>query len=141
MKKLILAVLLAPGIAFGGPLIALSAGDSIIVAETAASEASRALGLMGRDHLDRNHGMLFVFGRPGRYRMWMKNTLLPLSVAFMDERGTILNIEDMAPLTLDLHASKGDAAYALEMEQGWFRAHHVRPGERLEGLPPLTPQP
>jgi hypothetical protein len=67
--------------------------------------------------------------------MWMKNTLVPLSVAFIDEAGKIINIEDMQPQTQDAHCAKRPARYALEMNQGWFRQKNVKPGAKIDGLP------
>ena len=84
------------------------------------------------DHLD---GMLFIFDDPGYYAMWMKNTLIPLSVAFVDRAGMILNIEDMEPQTLDTHLAAGPALYAIETNKGWFAAHHVKAGDTVTGLP------
>jgi uncharacterized membrane protein (UPF0127 family) len=115
--------------------IELKVGTHKIVAEVAATEDSRALGLMHRKKpLADNHGMLFVFTASGFHSMWMKNTHIALSVAFLDESGTILNIADMTPLTTQAHTAAGFARYALEMNQGWFAARGVRAGARVEGL-------
>jgi uncharacterized membrane protein (UPF0127 family) len=78
--------------------------------------------------------MLFVFTQPGFHSMWMQNTYIPLSVAFMDERGVILNIADMVPLTTEPHTAAGFARYALEMNRGWFAARGIRAGAKVEGL-------
>ncbi len=91
-------------------------------------------GLMYRKSLGESSGMLFVYEQPGPWRMWMKNTLIPLSVAFLDTRGRVLNVEDMEPETETAHGALGAAAYALEMNQGWFRRHRVRAGDKVEGL-------
>ena len=105
------------------------------MAEVAATEDSRALGLMHRKKpLAENHGMLFVFTASGFHSMWMKNTYIPLSVAFLDDSGAILNIADMSPLTTQPHTAAGFARYALEMNQGWFAARGLRAGARIEGL-------
>jgi uncharacterized membrane protein (UPF0127 family) len=82
-----------------------------------------------------NAGMLFIFDEAGEQCMWMKNTLIPLSVAFIDDAGTIVNIEDMAPQTLDSHCARRPARYALEMNRGWFAARGIKPGSRLRGIP------
>jgi uncharacterized membrane protein (UPF0127 family) len=79
--------------------------------------------------------MLFLFDQPGSQCMWMKNTLIPLSVAFLDEHGTIINIEDMAPQTENSHCARRPARYALEMNGGWFAARGIKPGMRLGGIP------
>jgi uncharacterized membrane protein (UPF0127 family) len=103
--------------------------------EVAAKEAEREKGLMFRKSLPAEEGMLFIFDDPGYYAMWMKNTLIPLSVAFVDRAGTILNIEDMEPQTLDTHLAAGPALYAIETNKGWFAAHHVKAGDKVSGLP------
>lgn len=83
--------------------------------------------------------MLFVMDRNDAVCMWMKNTLIPLSVAFIDKDGFIINIEKMKPLTLDIHCSKAKAVYALEMNESWFEKNHVKPGDKISRLP-LPPQ-
>ena len=115
--------------------IELRVGGHKITAEVAATEESRTLGLMNRKKpLANNHGMLFVFTASGFHSMWMKNTYIPLSVAFLDESGAILNIADMSPLTTQPHTAAGFARYALEMNQGWFAERGVRAGAKIEGL-------
>jgi uncharacterized membrane protein (UPF0127 family) len=116
----------------------LTAGMHLIKAEVAADDAQRAQGLMFRESMPANAGMVFVFDAPATQCMWMKNTLLPLSVAFIDAGGTIVNIRDMQPQTLDSHCStKGvPVKYALEMNQGWFQQKHVKPGMKIGNLPP-----
>jgi len=116
------------------PTLALSAGIHVIQAEVANTFPSRAQGLMFRKSLGANHGMLFVFPEAGPQCMWMKNTYVPLSVAFVDERGVILNIADMQPQTEDSHCAAGPARYALEMSRGWFAAKGVSPGARISGI-------
>jgi len=116
------------------PTITLSAGINQIHAEVAATAAAREKGLMYRRSLPLNSGMLFDFERPAeKVCMWMKNTLIPLSVAFMDNDGVILNIEDMQPQTEDNHCSAPNKAvrYALEMDLGWFAQKHIEPGQRI----------
>src|SRR5687768_16308401 len=108
-------------------------GHSLSV-EVAHTQASRSQGLMYRQSLDENNGMLFVFSEPGRHSMWMMNTDIPLSVAFLDEKGVILNIENMTPRTATAHRSAGASKYAVEVNRGWFAARNVKPGERVTGL-------
>ena len=135
---LLLAFLAAPALAQGLPVVQLSAGMYLIRAEVAADFGSRAQGLMYRKQMASNAGMLFIFEQPGEQCMWMKNTLIPLSVAFMDDEGRIINIEEMAPQTLDSHCARRPARYALEMNSGWFSARGIKPGARLGGIPGLT---
>jgi len=108
-------------------------------AEVANTDESRRTGLMYRESLSENQGMLFVYEEPGRHAMWMKNTLIPLSVAFIDRSGRIINIEDMLPQTEDTHAAKASAAFSLEMNQGWFAKRGVKPGDRIQGLERVPP--
>lgn len=119
------------------PLVSLTAGMHVIQAEVAATEPQREKGLMFREKLDANAGMVFVFKQPAQVCMWMKNTPLPLSVAFLDQRGKILNIEDMQPQTLESHCAKGLATYALEMNKGWFAQKNIKPGTAISGLPKM----
>ena len=119
--------------------VQLLAGAHLIKAEVAATEDQREQGLMYRDSLAVNGGMLFVFGAPATQCMWMKNTALPLSVAFLDAAGRIVNIEDMQPQTYDSHCSTRlvPVRYALEMNLGWFRLRHIKPGMQISNLPVL----
>jgi uncharacterized membrane protein (UPF0127 family) len=103
--------------------------------EVALTDEQHNRGLMFRKQLGRDDGMLFVFDDPGYYAMWMKNTLIPLSVAFLDANGVILNILDMEPQTLDSHGAAGPAVYAIETNVGWFAAHKVKAGDKVTGLP------
>jgi uncharacterized membrane protein (UPF0127 family) len=112
----------------------LSAGMHLIKAEVAANDPQRQQGLMFREKMDSNNGMVFIFDQANTQCMWMKNTLLPLSVAFIDDQGKIVNIEDMQPQTLDSHCSKKPVRYALEMNLGWFRQKNIKPGMSIEGL-------
>lgn len=118
----------------GLPKVALSAGGQSIRADVAATDESRQKGLMFRTNLARNEGMLFVFADIGYHAMWMRNTPLPLSVAFMDEAGRIVSIHEMEPHTEDTHQAAGPARYALEMNRGWFVANKVKPGDVIKGL-------
>jgi uncharacterized membrane protein (UPF0127 family) len=117
----------------------LNIGIHLIHAEIAASDADRSLGLMYRRELPPNHGMLFIFEAPDRHCMWMKNTLLPLSVAFLDERGAVINVEDMQAQTLNTHCAAQLAWYALEMPLHWFQQRGVRSGQLIDGIPRHTP--
>lgn len=108
-------------------------GHTIIV-EVAHTDAARESGLMHRQSLAEDHGMLFVFTEPERHSMWMMNTSIPLSVAFLDKDGAILNISDMLPYTVTPHRSAGAAKYALEVNLGWFRKRNVKSGSRVTGL-------
>jgi uncharacterized membrane protein (UPF0127 family) len=94
---------------------------------------------MHRRMLPENRGMLFVFREPAQQSFWMMNTYIPLSIAFIDERGAILNIADMKPLTTDPHPSAGPAKYALEMNQGWFAKRGIKRGAVVQGLHKAPP--
>ncbi len=117
------------------PVVQLNAGMHLIRAEVAADYGSRMTGLMHRTSMPSNVGMLFIFDDDQRQCMWMKNTLIPLSVAFIDEGGTVINIEDMAPQTEDSHCANRPSRYALEMNRGWFAARGIKAGSRLGGIP------
>ncbi len=117
------------------PVISLTAGMYVIRAEVAANEAARQQGLMFREKMSPNEGMVFLFPAPAAVCMWMKNTLIPLSVAFIDETGEIVNIEDMQPQTTDSHCAAKPVRYALEMNKGWFRQKNIKAGSVIEGLP------
>jgi len=116
------------------PTVELGAGIHLIHAELANTDLARMRGLMFRKALEPNHGMLFVFDGADRECMWMRNTLLPLSVAFIDDDGSIVNIEEMQPQTDDRHCAARKVRYALEMAGGWFRSHGVRAGSVLQGV-------
>jgi len=122
------------------PLVELGAGLYRIHAELADRDESRTIGLMQRTSLAPSSGMLFLFDASAEHCMWMKNTLLPLSVAFVDEHGTIVNIEDMQPQTEDSHCAARPARFALEMAQGWFARRGIRAGTRLRGVEKLLPR-
>lgn len=127
----------APSTAAELPRTTLQIGERRINVEVAADHASRAKGLMFREKLAPDHGMLFVFPRAEQLCFWMKNTPLPLSIAFVDASDTIINLADMQPQALDTHCSLGPALYAIEMEQGWFKRHGLAPGTAVQGLPRL----
>ncbi len=114
--------------------IKLHINGHTIRAETARTPEERSKGLMNRRHMGKNDGMLFVFEPPQIVGMWMKNTLLPLSVAFIDEQGRIINIAEMLPETLDTHTSLAPAKYALELNAGWFDQHGILAGKAVVGV-------
>ena len=118
----------------GLPVAELTAGFHRIEAEVAASPDDRATGLMHREKLPMQRGMVFVFAGEGAHCMWMRNTLLPLSVAFLDARGVIVNIDDMKPQTLDNHCASKPARYALDMNRGWFAARGIKAGDAIGGI-------
>ena len=121
------------------PTLQLNVGIHLIQAELANTFETRMTGLMHRKQLGANSGMLFVFPDVAPHCMWMKNTLVPLSVAFIDERGVILNIADMQPQTEESHCATAPARFALEMNQGWFAAKGIKPGARLSGIEKAPP--
>jgi uncharacterized membrane protein (UPF0127 family) len=116
------------------PTVELRAGIHLVRAEVADSFASRMQGLMHRRSLPQNGGMLFVFDESAVHCMWMKNTLIPLSVAFLDAQGAIVSISDMRPHDETSHCAAQPARYALEMNQGWFAQRGLKPGAKLRGL-------
>ena len=116
------------------PLAELGAGMYRIEAEVAATPQTRQLGLMNRTGMAPQRGMVFVFTGDERHCMWMKNTLIPLSVAFLDKEGRILNIEDMQPRSENNHCAARPARYALEMNLGWFAAKGIKVGDSVRGI-------
>jgi hypothetical protein len=116
------------------PTTRLSAGIHLITAEVAARDAERARGLMFREVLAPNHGMLFVFDAKSVQCMWMRNTLIPLSAAFIEDDGRIVNIEDMQPRSDATHCARAPVRYVLEMPQGWFAQRGIKPGSVIGGL-------
>lgn len=106
--------------------------------ELAIEEPQRLQGLMYRKTLGKEDGMLFIFDEPAYHSIWMKNTLIPLSVAFVDKDGVILNIVDMEPQTLDSHTAAGPAVYAIETNKGWYAGKKVKAGDKVTGLPRLA---
>src|SRR6266581_4343196 len=116
------------------PTVELVINGHRAVAELALRSETRTMGLMNRFSLQPDHGMLFVFSEPQPLAFWMKNTYVPLSIAFIGANGRILNIEDMAPQTEVTHPSRGLALYALEMKKGWFAERGIAAGDRVDGL-------
>ncbi len=115
------------------PRVELQAGIHLIKAEVADRHETRMKGLMFREKLGPNEGMLFVFQDKSTQCFWMRNTLIPLSIAFVDDDGSIVNIADMQPKSEDSHCSAKPIRYALEMERGWFARKGVAAGSRLAG--------
>lgn len=136
----IVGVAIAP-YAIGAPAagelatVSLSISGYKITAEVAATDEHRARGLMHRFSLKPDHGMVFVFERAEPQAFWMKNTFIPLSIAFIGADGRIVNVDDMAPQDETTHWSKGPVRYALEMRKGWFAERGIKAGDSVAGLP------
>ena len=113
----------------------LTTGIHVITAEVAATPQSRMIGLMMRERLAPNRGMVFVFEDKSQHCFWMRNTLVPLSIAFIDDDGTIVSIADMAPKSEASTCPQRPVRYALEMDQGWFAKRGVTAGKKIAGLP------
>jgi len=113
------------------PKIPVYLKDKEIWVEVVRTPEERAQGLMGRKHLGEDEGMLFIFEKEDYHSFWMKNTLIPLSIAFIDREGKILKIADMEPLTLDSHPPPKPILYALEMKKGWFSTNNLQVGDIL----------
>ena len=112
----------------------LTVGNYRIEAEHAETPEKRRKGLMGRYSPQDNNGMLFIFPEARHHCLWMRNTHIPLSAAFLDDEGTIINISDMQPDTDDFHCAAEPVRHVLEMNIGWFTKHRVRPGTRIYGI-------
>lgn len=117
------------------PSITLGAGMHLIQAEVAQSPEQRSIGLMHRPSMPTNQGMLFVFESAAVQCFWMKNTLLPLSIAFLADDGSVVNVADMKAQTLDSHCSDKPVRFALEMNHGWFAKRGIKSGSKLRGEP------
>jgi uncharacterized membrane protein (UPF0127 family) len=117
------------------PKMRLNAGIHNIDAELAQTPDEREIGLMFRPTLAANAGMLFVFEQPGQQCFWMKNTMIPLDVAFIGDDGAIVNIDQMKAQTLDSHCSARPVRFVLEMNDGWFAKRGIKAGQKLKGLP------
>ena len=116
------------------PEITLTIAGHKLTAEVAATNPERMQGLMHRRMMPENRGMVFVFTEVAPHAMWMENTFIPLSVAFIDSNGIITNIEDMKPQTRDSHPAVKPVRYALEMNLGWFTKRGIKAGAKIEGL-------
>ena len=117
------------------PAIRLNAGIHNITAQLARTPEQREIGLMFRASMEPNEGMLFAFDNPGQQCFWMKNTLIPLTIAFVADDGSIVNIDSMKPQTLDGHCSTKPVRFVLEMNEGWFAKRGIKAGSRLRGAP------
>ena len=140
MLASVLMLLLTPALAQDVPQLdlprtTLKAGMHLIQAQVASTPQQRAVGLMHRADMPANEGMLFVFEQPAVQCFWMKNTLLPLTAAFVQDDGTVVNLADMQPQSLDSHCSAKPVRYVLEMHQGWFAKRGIQNGFRLSGPP------
>ena len=141
MRSVLALAALAAAPALAQPPVAqLNAGMHLIRAEVVSDPGTRAQGLMYRKSMAQNAGMLFIFDEAAVHCMWMKNTLIPLSVAFIDEQGAIVNIADMQPHSEQSHCAARPTRYALEMNLGWFAQRGIKAGTTLQGLPKLPPR-
>ncbi len=111
--------------------------DKIVHAEVAFTQKDRTMGLMFRDKLDKNHGMLFLYPQEKNLSFWMKNTKIPLSIAFINSSEVITQIESMTPYSLVGHTSKYKVRFALEMEEGWFRLNGITTGSNVDFSPEI----
>ena len=128
------AIFNVPAVRAELPVVELGAGMYRVEAELAHTDKARQTGLMRRTAMPAHRGMIFVFPQDARHCMWMKNTLIPLSVAFLDHEGRILNIEQMQPRSEDSHCAAGPARFALEMNRDWFAGRNIAPGARIRGI-------
>jgi hypothetical protein len=117
------------------PSIDLTAGMYVIHAEVAQTDEQREIGLMFRPSMPAQNGMIFVFEQPGVQCFWMRNTLIPLAAAFIDDDGTIVNIAEMAPRTETSHCSDKPVRFVLEMNKGWFEKRGFKAGSKIGGAP------
>lgn len=114
-----------------GPVEVVCVGPHAVIVEIAATESERSRGLAGRDSLPENRGMLFVFDEAGEHLFWMADTTIPLSIAFLDPEGIVLNMEEMEPLSLETAGPDAPALYALEVNRGWFAERGVAVGDTV----------
>ncbi len=116
----------------GRARVPLASGARVLQVEIADTPEESARGLMFRKELPRDAGMLFVFEEPRRAGFWMRNTLVPLSIAFLSEDGVVLEIRDMQPLDeTSVVSASASVKFAVEANQGWFERNGVRPGDRF----------
>ena len=118
-------------------LLPLTIKGKTIKVEVARTEKEQERGLMFRERMGKDEGMLFVYEREEMLSFWMKNTRLPLSIAFIDKDGKIVDIQDMEPFSLETHTSAGPARYALEMNRGWFAREGIKVGDIVK-IPPIV---
>lgn len=132
----LLVLVSASAVQAAGPLptAELVVGDKVLTVEIAATERSRRVGLMHRDELPADRGMLFIWQRQAAYGMWMQNTRIPLDVAFIDADYSITNIATMEPHSTRVHHATGPVLYALEVNAGWFDRHGIGAGKRIPDL-------
>lgn len=135
MPVVLLLILLLPSLGAAQPLLELRIGKAELQAEYAVTVPERTRGLMGRTELAANRGMLFRFDDFRPHCLWMKDTPLPLSAAFMDEAGRIVDLIELEPLSTEIRCSKAPARYALETNRGWFEGRGIAVGDRVEGIP------
>jgi uncharacterized membrane protein (UPF0127 family) len=120
------------------PVVKLTAGMHVIKAEVAQTPREHEIGLMWRTSMGSNEGMIFIFPQDARQCFWMKNTLIPLSVAFVTADGRIANLDEMQAQTENSHCSTEPIRYVLEMNKGWFTKKGIKAGDKLAG--PVFPQ-
>jgi uncharacterized membrane protein (UPF0127 family) len=118
----------------GLPKLTLTVGGQTVVADVAATDVTREKGLMHRTKMAKSEGMLFVFPQIGYHAMWMRNTPINLSVAYIDEKGKIISIHEMEAFNETAHQALGPARFALEMNASWFSQHNVKAGDTIGGL-------
>jgi len=131
---ILLILLVSAPVSAEMPVIQIKIANHVLSTEVAHTQTSRTQGLMYRQAMGENRGMLFVFPETGYHSMWMVNTNIPLSVAFVDEKGVILNIADMVPHTRTAHGAAGMAKYAIEANLGWFWEKGIKAGNYVDGL-------
>jgi uncharacterized protein len=117
------------------PTVPLTAGMHVIQAELATTPTQQMIGMMQRRTMGTNEGMLFVYEQPAGLCFWMRNTLIPLTIAFVADDGRIVHLADMKPLDETSHCTTEPVRFALEMNQGWFTKRGLKKGDRLRGAP------
>ena len=135
MRSSLLIALCLSGLAHAQGQLPLVVGGQTVRAELAATPATRQRGLMGRTHLAADAGMLFVFDAPGRHCFWMRDTPLPLAIAFINDAGRVVHRADMQPRTDTLYCPPQEVRYALEIAQGSHLRAQLAPGAQVQGLP------
>ena len=133
----VLALMACGGSKKGLPTQSVTLGEVPLTVEVAATDEHRRVGLMNRDSMPEDLGMIFVYPASGVRGFWMKDTRIPLSIAFIDTDGTIKRISDMRPFNLDRVSSLYPARYAIDVNKGWFDRHGVKVGDTVQGLESL----